>query len=281
MPKGADAETAAFLTDRLGPGAAIYLPFLPNARADDAARACRHLKDAGLRPVPHLAARAMASRRELQDWLERLSGAGADAALVVAGDARRPHGPYADSLQLLETGLLQAHGFTGVGFAGHPEGHPRVEDGALWQTLARKADYARAAGLSAWVVTQFFFDAAALERWLKAYEASGVNLPVWVGMPGPTKLRTLLGFALRCGVGASARALASDPEVMLRLAGRWKPDALFSDICDVAAANPGGPVAGVHLFPFGGARQGAGWLAERRGAMASDRDSLHQSRGVR
>ncbi len=60
-------------------------------------------------------------------------------------------------------------------------------------------------GLKADVVTQFGFDANGMIRWVKKLRDLGIEAPVRIGMAGPTNLTTLLKYAQRCGVKASAR----------------------------------------------------------------------------
>jgi len=83
------------------------------------------LARAGFRPVPHVAARRIASREALDDFLARVAGeAGVDSALVIGGDSESTGGAFDSSLALLETGLFQRHGIVHIGVAGYPEGHP-------------------------------------------------------------------------------------------------------------------------------------------------------------
>src|SRR3989475_12899519 len=84
------------------------------------------LKRAGLRPVPHVAARRIASRDALDEYLARAAGeAGVDSALVIGGDSDRASGPFESSLALLETGLFQRHGIEHIGVGGYPDGPPQ------------------------------------------------------------------------------------------------------------------------------------------------------------
>ena len=50
--------------------------------------------------------------------------AGVDEVLIIGGGVDQPVGAFDNSLQVLETGLLQKHGIRRVGVAGHPEGSP-------------------------------------------------------------------------------------------------------------------------------------------------------------
>src|SRR5439155_20931841 len=126
---------------------------------------------------------------------------------VIAGDYERPSGPFKDAIELIESGLLQRYGITEVGIAGYPEGHPRISQDVLDRALAAKVEAAEQTGLSVHIVTQFAFDADAISHWLRRLRDLGIEHPVRIGMAGPTSLSTLLRYAHRCGVRASAQGL--------------------------------------------------------------------------
>lgn len=243
-------EGAASLAGLLPPGTRIYVPWLPRAAVAEAVRACRELVADGFEPVPHLAARAIGSRAKLEGHLGRFADAGARAVLLIAGDRRRAAGPFASTLAVLDTGLLERYGFHELGVAGHPEGHPVTDEPALMQALRRKQEYASRTGSTLWIVTQFAFTAAPVTEWLDRLHAEGIDLPVRIGMPGPARPQTLLRYALQCGVGSSSRMLTRRPDAVARLLGRWTPDAMLPPLAYHAAGNR--QVVGLHVFPFGG-----------------------------
>jgi methylenetetrahydrofolate reductase (NADPH) len=240
------------LTDLLPPGTEIYVPYLPRSAPGETVRACRQLTAEGFRPVPHVSARAMVTRAKLDLHLARLAEAGASMLLLIAGDRRRPAGPFRSTLDVLETGLLRAHGFNGVGVAGHPEGHPAADEPTLMRALHAKSAYARDTGSTLWVVTQFTFSAAPVIAWLHRIRSEGIDLPVRIGLPGPARPQTLLRYALQCGVGASSRMLTRRPDAVTRLLGRWTPDTMLPSLADHRAASAASTIAGIHVFPFGG-----------------------------
>lgn len=238
------------LAGLLPPATRIYVPWLPRAAVAEAVRACRELAAEGFEPVPHVAARAIGSRAKLDEHLGRFADAGARALLLIAGDRRRAAGPFASTLAVLDTGLPERYGFHELGVAGHPEGHPVADEASLMRTLRRKQEYARQAGSTLWIVTQFAFTAAPVTAWLQRLQDEGVELPVRIGMPGPAKPQTLLRYALQCGVGSSSRLLARRPDAVARLLGRWTPATMLPPLAHHAAGNR--QVAGLHVFPFGG-----------------------------
>src|SRR5258706_339583 len=241
--------------DLLDPGTAVYISMPPGQTYHGNVALAARLSRAGFRPVPHVAARRIASRDALDEYLVRAAGeAGVDGALVIGGDSDRAGGPFDSSLGLLETGLFQRHGITHVGVAGYPEGHPRIAAAALDAALAAKKSLAQRAGLDLQVVTQFCFESAPVLSW--ASKMKGHGLPVRAGLSGPASLPRLLRFAMLCGIGNSVRALKARPQAITRLLVEVGPEAVVRDI-----ARPGGaPIAGVHLFCFGGLVRTARWL---------------------
>ncbi len=245
-------------------GTRVYVPYLPSADYRDTVAACRKLSADGMQAVPHLPARAVRSATELEDWLGTLSAAGSSQLLLIAGDRATPAGPYAGTLDILASGLLLKHGFHRIGVAGHPEGHPSVTDAELDRALAFKRDYATATGSDVWVVTQFVFSSARTTGWLRRVRETAGSLPIWIGLPGPAKLRTLLAYAAQCGVSASARVLRNRPDAA-RLLGRWTPDGLARDFAQLGADTSRPLFSGFHVFPFGGVTAAAAWLHSLRG----------------
>ena len=57
------------------------------------------------------------------DWyLKELRALGCKDVLVLGGGGAEPAGSLHETMQILESGLLQTHGFETVGVAAHPEG---------------------------------------------------------------------------------------------------------------------------------------------------------------
>jgi len=261
----AEIDACAALLD---PGTAVYLSMPPGQTYHGNVALARRLKSAGFRPVPHVAARRIPSRRALDDYLARAAGeAGADSALVVAGDSDRASGPFGSSLALLETGLFQRHGIVHIGVAGYPEGHPKIAEAELDAALAEKRVLARRAGLDLQVVTQFCFEAEPVLA--LAAKLKGHALPMRIGVAGPASLPRLLRFAMLCGIGNSVRALKAQPRAITRLLVEAGPEAVVRELARRALA----PAAGLHFFCFGGLARTARWLrAVREGRFELSED---------
>ena len=265
------------LADHLPRGTPVYVPFVPGATWSETCAACRRLRDADMSPVPHLPARWLASPSQLDDWLAELAEARVRELLLVAGDRARPAGPYRDTLDVLDSGRLVAAGFRRIGVTGYPEGHPAASTADLDAALTRKLEYAAATGTDMWITTQFTFAPAHAIAWLDRMRERGCAIPVRIGLPGPARLRTLLAFAARCGVTASARVLTRRPSVV-RLLKRWTPDALVRELVEYRTT-AGGPRFDIHVFTFGGLPATARWLRGLRADSAARRPRANPRSG--
>lgn len=259
-----DKDVPARLAERLPRGARVHVTFLPNVSYADTVAAARNLAQAGLTPVPHVAARSLRSREALDDYLARLTGeAGVRSVLVIGGDVGAPRGPFTQTLDVLRTGLLQRRGIRDVSFAAHPEGHPVVGDETMARALREKLAYAKDHDLNGEIVTQFAFEAAPIARWIERLRTDGVSSPVRLGFAAPTDAAKMMRFALKCGVGPSLRALRTQQDRMGRLLGEAGPEAVIGDLSRMPDVRESG-VVGLHFFVFGPAERAAAWLADLR-----------------
>lgn len=268
LMRGASVETSVKdLTEidaypgRLAAGTEVYATWLPTFPYHHLVSVCSRLARAGFRPIPHLAARRIADAASARDLLERLSGeAGVDQALVLAGDLDRPAGPYADAAALLASGLLERHGIVQVGLAAYPEGHPKIGDERLAAALQEKVALARKAGLQPYVVSQFCFDAQTILGWTERVRQTGLKLPIRIGLAGPASVRTLINYGMRCGVGASLRAVKSHGISLTRLLAQSGPDTVVAELAKTCAAE-GDDAPRLHFFSFGGFARTAAWMS--------------------
>ena len=243
---------------RLPPGADVFAASLPGTPYHHLVSVAKRLRQAGLNPVPHIAARRLANVEAAREFLALLRDeAQVTRALLVAGDSRVPVGPFDSSCALLETGLLEAHGIRSIGIAGYPEGHPRIAESAVEAARDRKLAYAARSGLDVFIVSQFCFDPGAIVGWVERLRARGVTVPLRVGVAGIANIRTLLNYARRCGIGNSIRALGAEPISLPRLLTQQGPDKVVHRL---AASPAGAAVEGLHCFPFGGFAPTARWL---------------------
>ena len=253
-----DAREIAAL---LPAGTPVYVNHLPRHRLLDTLPTLVAVRDAGLEPVPHVAARRIKDRAELQTFLSRAVGdAGVRKLLILGGDEPEALGDYADGAALLREGLLAAAGLREVGLPGYPEGHPRIPRAVLESAFAEKLALASAQGLGAYIVTQFSFAPGRIIEYCAGLARSVPKVPVYVGLAGPTNPVALLRFAQRCGVSASLRALRSQGMDAVRLVTHTDPEQQLSALARYCAVHAECNVVGVHLFTFGGVTSAAAWM---------------------
>ena len=253
-------RTAAKVEDfgaLLPPGTRVYIAHIEGTPIEDMVATAKRLRDEGLEPMPHFPARIIPDRATFDDWLTRYRAeADVREALVLAGSPRSPLGDFYSAMQLLESGLFDVHGLKRLHVAGHPEGNKDIDpDGStkLVDEAARwKADFARRTDADLAMVTQFAFDAKPVLAWARSMHAAGVDLPIHVGVAGPTKLNTLIKFAIACGVGPSLSVLKKRALDLTKLTVPFEPTQMLNDLGDGCGKGEGGLIAGIHLFPLGG-----------------------------
>lgn len=253
------------------PDARVYVAALPNDTSDRQLAVCREVRALGLIPVPHIVARNIARRRDLDGMLGRLAQeAGVDRALVLGGDRDRPVGEYHSSLQLIESGLLQKHGIGKIAIACYPEGHPKISDRVLDEALHAKLAAARSGGLELILITQLCFEAEPIVAFLRRLRSQGVTERVRVGVAGPTSTATLLRYAAICGVGASLRALKKRQSLAKNLLANETPRQLILDLEAAVLKEPSLDIWGIHFFTFASLRNTIEWVSEFRKAFRAN-----------
>src|SRR6478736_1648087 len=242
------------------PGTQIAITFLPGEEMDQRVQAAVLVRELGFEPIVHLSARRLTSEAELDKYLSDITTkAGVKRVFIIAGDPPEPEGPYENSLQIIESGLLEKHGIEVVGVGGHPEGHPNNSQAELWDWMERKLSAIRSHGMVPLVVTQFAFDDDAIVAWVKEMRARGIDVPVRLGVPGPAGIKRLLGFAKRCGVGASASVMMKYGISLTNLIGSAGPDKLVDSLDKKLSDAEHGRVR-LHFYPFGALTPSADWI---------------------
>jgi methylenetetrahydrofolate reductase (NADH) len=211
----------------------------------------------GYAVTPHLAARLFRDAGHVADVVARLRDAGLRSVFVVGGDALRPAGPYPDAFALLQAMAELGHPFTEVGIAGYPEGHALIPRAAIDLALKQKAP------LATQVITQICFAPATTAAWAAGIAAAGVELPVYVGMPGPVNRQRLVRISGTIGLGQSARFVRKQHGLLWRmlLPRGFRPTRLARRLGAAAPPN----VRGLHIFTFNELRRTEQW---RRSMLA-------------
>jgi len=241
-------------------GTPINLTYLATEDRETRFVAARAISELGFMPVPHFAARRLADEPELRAYLDGLRAAGAaERVFVVGGDSRRPEGPYPDALSIIESGLLQEYGVESVGISGYPEGHPDIADDVLWGALADKTRALAGRGLETTVITQFAFDSGSVLSWVAAARERGVSAPIRIGVPGPTSVKRLLGYAKRFGVGTGAEVVRKYGFSLTNLLGSAGPEKFLQALAEDYDPPRHGELQ-LHFYAFGGLEETADWV---------------------
>lgn len=239
-------DTATALTVTASPGKGL------EATLELTERLTKH----GYTAVPHLAARMVRDRAELEEIAARLTSQGIDSVFVPGGDADPP-GAYPDALSLLED--LKAIGapFRHVGITGYPESHPTISDDLTIQSMWDKRRYATH------VVSNLTFDPDLLTAWVTRMRGRGITMPLLLGIPGPVDRTKLLAMATKIGVGESTRFLMKNKGTFARLAapGGYTGER-FLEKCAPALSDPAMLVEGLHVFTFNQVAATVQWRKE-------------------
>jgi methylenetetrahydrofolate reductase (NADPH) len=264
-------------------GTRVYLPALPADPPDAIERSIALLRrtHTGLVPVPHIPAQRVPSldalERQLTAWQRSAADGALHEALVVRGDANghstdvaavapasvHASPVFAESLELLETNVLQRHGFDTVSLCGHPEGVGPLSPAQAREALVRKLHWAAAAGVASRVVTQFCFDAAMTTQFVDALRGSaGAATPVSLGIVGPSATALRVRMAHRCGVAPplnTSRAASSSAPSAAAEDDCWPADYMDSlRHWQVVRGSDAG--VSLHISPFGGLHRTLEWL---------------------
>jgi methylenetetrahydrofolate reductase (NADPH) len=174
----------------------------------------------------------------------------------LAGGTPPPRGPFADCITLRDTGLFPRAVFTDLMVAAHPAATREIDSAGGEETvtaaLRRKSDFQTRTDARMAIATQFAFEAGPIIDWADRLRASGITLPVHIGIAGPAKLQTMIKFAMACGVGPSLRVLQRRAADLSKLILPFEPTEILSDLAKHKAANPDFAVERAHLFPLGG-----------------------------
>src|SRR5438874_11938354 len=169
------------LRDNFAPGIDVTITFLPGDNYRHNVETATALRRAGFNPVPHIAAREMASREALDDFLARARDeADVSRILLIAGDVAAARGPFKSTGDVCASELIEAHGIACVSVAGHPEGHPFLELRAALNGLKAWRDWGRQTKTRVDVVTQFCFESTPILQWIAELDRAGIDLPVIV-----------------------------------------------------------------------------------------------------
>lgn len=244
----------------------VYIAHIEGTPIEEMVETAARLSGDGFPVMPHFPARIIRDRAMLEDWILRYRDAGVSEALLLAGGVTNPHGDLTTSMDLMDSGLFDKHGFKRLHVAGHPEGNKDIDaDGSFRQVdaaLQWKQAFSERTDAAMAIATQFAFEAQPVIAWADRLKSAGISLPIHVGIAGPAKLQTLIKFAMACGVGPSIRVLQRRAMDIRKLVMPYEPTDVLTELAAHKAANPGSLIEQVHFFPLGGIKASADWANE-------------------
>jgi methylenetetrahydrofolate reductase (NADH) len=222
------------------------------------------LSERGYETVPHLSARLIRDDAHLEDIIGRLRASGIRDAFVVAGDAKEPAGKFAGASELLAAMEELGHGLDEIGITGYPESHPFISDANTIRAMYEKEPYAT------YIVSQICFDAEVIAAWARRVRQRGVDLPIYVGLPGAVSRQKLLRISRGVGLGESARFLKKYGNWLVRffLPGGFSPDHLIEGLTS-SFVDPESNVQGFHVYTFNEVAKTEEWRREKLGGMGA------------
>lgn len=246
-------------------GTRIYIAHIEGTPIKDMVATAARLTAEGFHVMPHFPARVIADLTTLGDWIARYQGeADVKQALLLAGSRPSACGDFDSSMQLMETGLFDKHGFERLHIAGHPEGNRDIDANKstrrVDQALMWKQSFADCTDAQLAIVTQFAFQAQPVIDWAARLADMGVTIPIHVGIAGPAKLQTLIKFGITCGVGASLKVLQKRAKDLSKLLVPFEPTEIVADFDTHTRDHPEGLIQNLHFFPLGGIKTNATWI---------------------
>ena len=238
----------------------IYVTYLPDEDPERVISTSKKLIEEGYDVVPHLPARTIKDKSDLESYLGSLSEKAGCKKILVIGGGGNQKGSVSSSMDVLKTELLSKYNFKEVGLAGHPEGNPDISDKDMDKAIVEKNAFARDTNLKVYLATQFFFEASSFEIWEKKLNSLNNNLEIHAGIPGPATLKTLVGYATSCGIGNSIRFLSKQAMNITKLATTKTPDKLIADLADYKESNSLSKLTKLHFYAFGGIKKTSEWL---------------------
>ena len=234
----------------------------PTKGVDETLELSEKLIERGFKVTPHIASKCVSGEKHLEAIIKKLDELGIESIFVPGGDRPEPMGDFNNALDLLKALKKLGHNLNKIGMAAHPEGHPDVSDEILMEALEEKKD------LADFIVTQMCFDAEILNDWMNQIQKKGIELPVWVGLPGVIERGRLLKTSLRIGVGDSLRFLRKKSQVATELmkSSVYNPDDLVRDITEQIDINDS-RLAGYHIYCFNQIETTEKWRTERISAL--------------
>ena len=238
----------------------VYVTYLPDDNMNKVTETAKKLTIEGYTVIPHLPARTIENKEQLERYIKVLSEECGCSKILVIGGGGKQAGEITSSIEILETDLLSKYNFKEVGLAGHPEGNPDIKQIDLDRAIIEKNNFSKKTDFKMYLATQFFFEAKSLKNWEIHLKSLNNNLEIHAGVPGPATLKTLISYAHSCGIGNSIRFLSKQALNITKLATTRSPDKLIFDLASYQVENPETKLKKIHFYAFGGIKKTSDWL---------------------
>ena len=235
----------------------IYIAHIEGFKTSDMISTAKEIANLGFIPVPHIAARQIKDKESLADLIKAYKNeSGVSEALLIAGSNKNVYGKFESSLQLINTGLFDSN-FKRIYFAGHPEGNKDIEASSvtLNDSLSLKGNFSNITDAEVVLTTQFCFDDQKVIDWANQLVIDGINLPVHIGVAGPTKLSNLMKYLIDCGVGPSIKILEDNLLGVGKLLSNYSPSIFLDSLASQISLSANTNIKKVHFYPFGGIKE--------------------------
>jgi methylenetetrahydrofolate reductase (NADPH) len=150
-----------------------------------------------------------------------------------------------------------------LGVPCYPQGHQDIPDAALEQALRDKAPFVQ------YMTTQLCFDPKAIESFVRAHRAAGLDLSVKIGLPGVAEIPKLLSISARIGVKDASKFITKNARFvgeLLRSGGIYRPTSLVEKLAPLIA-DPAANIAGLHVYTFNNVPATIEWRDKQRASI--------------
>ena len=238
----------------------VYITYLPDENSKNVIRTAKKLKLEGYDVIPHLPARTIVNKNDLEKYIGELANESGCSKMLIIGGGGNQAGEISSSIDVLKTDFLSKYNYQFVGVAGHPEGSPDISNENLDLAIKQKNDFAKNVDFKMYLATQFFFEAKSLIDWEKHLVKIGNKLPIHAGIPGPASIKTLVNYARSCGIGNSLRFITKQAFNLTKLATLSTPDKLIYDLAEHSEINKDSKLEKIHFYAFGGMKKTSEWF---------------------
>ncbi len=220
----------------------VYITYLPDENSKNVIRTAKKLKLEGYDVIPHLPARTIVNKNDLEKYIGELANESGCSKILIIGGGGNQAGEISSSIDVLKTDFLSKYNYQFVGVAGHPEGSPDISNENLDLAIKQKNDFAKNVDF-------------------KMYLAKiGNKLLIHAGIPGPASIKTLVNYARSCGIGNSLRFITKQAFNLTKLATLSTPDKLIYDLAEHSEINKDSKLEKIHFYAFGGMKKTSEWL---------------------